>query len=878
MLLATRPLLPFFPAIIIPPMSDLENAAVMADESSAAAQCEGGYFGIPADKLTPLFRQYLAIKREHPAAILLYRLGDFYEMFGPDAQRACGILGVMLTAREAAKGMKVPMCGVPHHALMRYVKKLVDAGEMVAVCDQMEDPAQAKGIVRRAVTRVITAGTLVEDEFLSEDSGVFLLTLCEHKGRLGFLLLEASGGRVGFTELDAKRGRERMLAEIERVRPQELLIDETLAASAEMAAFQRAHPLAVVHTFAKGVSVQDAEFFAKKFLGSEHLDGFGLKGAGAALIGLFHLVRYLREVFKVGQPKLFVQPLALDAKLMLDERAVRHLELFALQENGAARELAGGMFGILNCARTAMGKRLLKERLAAPFAEPAVINNYLDAVEELAQGEDAARVLGDALARVADVERIVNRVCLDRTNPRELAKLRESLTKLPDIKRALEASSAALLQRLGESLPECADAREKLDALADDPPSSGAAGAFREGFNGELDRLRNIAANGAAWFAQYEQRQRDATGIRSLRVKHTGAFGWFIEITKSNLHLVHDGMGLKRRQTLVGAERFTTEELSEHERELVSAQDDALRLEQRLLAELLDFLRSRADELHAAAMALAEADYILTLAEVARREEWARPLVDSSRVLEIKDGVHPLVQRAVSKQRFVANDAYMDNETVQVCLITGPNMGGKSTYMRMAALVVILSQMGSFVPARSAHIGVVDRIFTRIGTADALVLGKSTFMVEMVETAEILHAATERSLVILDEIGRGTSTYDGISIARAVAEYLHSGKRAHPKTLFATHYFELTDLAELFPRIRNLKVEVRMTGGELVFLYKVVPGFVDESYGVEVAKLAGLPPEVVTRAREVLAELEEVKRESLLKSRRILQMGLFVKE
>ncbi len=773
-------------------MAELENAA-------GATHGEGGYFGIAEDRLTPLFRQYLAIKREHPGAILLYRLGDFYEMFGPDAEHASLILGVMLTAREAAKGGKVPMCGVPHHALMRYVKKLVDAGEKVAVCDQMEDPSQAKGIVRRAVTRVITAGTLVEDEFLSEDSGVFLLTLCEHKGRIGFCLLEASGGRVGFTELDAKSGRERLLTEIERLKPQEILLDETLAKSEEMAQFQRNHPLAVVHKFAKDVSVPDAEFFAKKFLGSEHMDSFGLKGAGAALIALFHLVRYLREVFKVDQPKLFVQPLALDAKLMLDERAVRHLELFGLQENGAARELAGGLLGILNCARTAMGKRLLKERLAAPFSEPGVINNYLDAVEELSQSEDAARVLSDALAGVADVERINNRICLDRTNPRELAKLRESLTKLPGIKRALEASSAALLQKLGESLPECADALEQLVALADDPPSSGAAGAFREGFNGELDRLRNIAANGAAWFAQYEQLQRDATGIRSLRVKHTGAFGWFIEITKSNLHLVHDGMGFKRRQTLVGAERFTTEELSEHERELVSAEDDALKLEQRLLAELLDFLRSRADEMHAAAMALAEADYVLSLAEVARREEWARPVVDSSRVLEIKDGVHPLVQRAVSKQRFVANDAYMDNDTVQICLITGPNMGGKSTYMRMAALIVILAQMGSFVPARHAHIGVVDRIFTRIGTADALVLGKSTFMVEMVETAEILHAATERSLVILDEIGRGTSTYDGISIARAVAEFLHSGKRAHPKTLFATHYFELTDFSRAVP-------------------------------------------------------------------------------
>ncbi len=848
------------------------------EQTEDTAGAGGDYLPLPEKKLTPLFSQYLAIKREHPDAVLLYRLGDFYEMFGPDAERAAKIIGVVLTSRQAGKGVRVPMCGIPHHAMMRYVKKLVDAGEKVAVCDQMEEPGPGKRLVHRAVTRIITAGTLVEDEFLSDDSGVFLLTLAEHRGKLGFCLLESSGGRVAFTELDGKRAMARAVAEIERICPQEILLDEALARRGEIADFKKLHPMAVVHSFAKEVSAQDAEFFAKKFFGTEHLESFGLAKTPAVQIALFYLVQYLKDVFKVEEPKLFVQPFALDEKLQLDGHAVRHLELERLQEGAGPREVAGGLLGILGPAHTPMGRRLLKERLTAPFATPSVINSHLDAVSELAADEAASRALAEPLDAIDDIERIANRANLDRTNPPDLVKLRESLALIPQIKDALRTRTDALLTRFSEKLPDCAQVCKHLSALADEPRQLGGGVVFKAGFNAELDRLRDLVTSGESWFAGFEEQQRKLTGIRSLKVKHTDAFGYFIEVTKANLHLVRDEFGYHRRQTLVNAERFVTEELQTKERELNSAQADAEALERKLFEELVAFVRSRADELHTAATVIAEIDYVLALAETARREEWARPSVDSSQMLEIKGGVHPLVQRMVGRQRFVANDAFLDNGAVQINLITGPNMGGKSTYMRMVALVVILAQMGSFVPAQSARIGVVDRIFTRIGTTDALVLGKSTFMVEMVETAEILNSATDRSLVILDEIGRGTSTYDGISIARAVVEFLHEGKRAHPKTLFATHYFELTELAELLVRVRNLKVEVRSAGEELVFLYKVVPGFVDESYGVEVARMAGLPPEVIERARVVLAQLEDLKQESLQKSRRIMQLGLFGKD
>lgn len=840
------------------------------------------FLRVSEEKLTPLFKQYLGIKKQNPDCVLMYRLGDFYEMFGPDAEEVADVLGVVLTSREVSEGIRVPMCGIPHHSLMRYVKKLVDAGYKVALCDQLEEPDPRKKLVERGVTRIITAGTLVEDDFLAEDTEVFLVTVAEYKGEIGFCRLEATGGRVSYTSITGKEDKKKeainvVIEEIKRVRPQELLLDEALLKHPAISTFLRDHPLLPKHTFKKEISEADATFFLKRFLGTDFLESYGLGDTPAIRLAIFYLVRYLKDAFRVEAPKLFFQKIHPQSGLILDERAQKHLELFSLSEGseGAPTEVSRGLYGVLDRTQTPMGKRLLKRRLREPFREAEIINVYLAAVEEVLLKEDFRANISALLKKLPDSERILNRILLGRSNPFEVAKLRITLSILPKLREEVSKCKSSLFFKLTEGLTHSVELEKLLcEALADEPPINIAeGGVIRDGFSGELDREREIIKSGEKWFKDYEEKQRKRTGIRTLKVKRTDAFGWFIEVTKANLHLVPSDY--QRRQTLVGSERFVTEELKRREIELVTSREKALELEKGIFNQILEKVKESAEEIHHANEFIGEVDYLLALAETARAEKWVKPVVDNSGIIDIKGGVHPLVVKTVGRQRYVPNDAYLDGRNVQINLITGPNMGGKSTYMRMIALNVILAHMGSFVACDSAHIGVCDRIFTRMGATEALVSGKSTFMVEMVETAEILHSATDSSLVILDEIGRGTSTYDGISIARAVVEYLHEGAHAHPKTLFATHYFELTEVSEVLPRVRNLKVEVRNFGDELVFLYKVLPGFVDESYGVEVARLAGLPKEVIERARSILSQLEDIRTQSLAKTRKIMQLGLF---
>ncbi len=843
------------------------------------------WLNMPETKLTPLFKQYLLIKKEHPDCILMYRLGDFYEMFGPDAQEASQKLGIVLTARQITEGVKVPMCGVPHHSLMRYVKKLVEAGYKVALCDQLEEPDPRKKLVARGVTRIITAGTLVEDEFLSEDSEVFLMTLAEYRGNIGVCILEASGGKVGFLEFRGRgtKGKKsetfnKIIEEIKRIKPQEILIDEALISIKAISEFFQEHPFLVKHTFKKEISENDASFFIRKYLGTEFLESYELKDNSATQLTLYYLFKFLREVFKVENPKLFFHRIYPDKKLILDELAVRHLELFGLMEAGSniPNELQRGLYGILDSTLTPMGKRLLKRRLREPFAERETIEAYLTFIEELTKTESLRKGLREILRNLPDSERIMNRILLNRSNPAELARLKKTLAIVPRLKDILSAlSSKSLSAKLLHSLPESGKLLSLIStAINDEPPLNIAdGGVIREGYNAELDRLRQVIHEGELWFKNYEEKEKNNTGIRTLKVKRTEAFGWFIEVTKASTHLVPSNY--ERRQTLVGAERYVTNELRERELEIESAKERALEIEKALFDAILEQVKVEAETLHSITEVIAELDYVLSLAETAIREGWTKAEISTSGILEIKEGVHPLVLKTIGKQKFVPNDCYLDGTNVQINVITGPNMGGKSTYMRMVAILAILAHMGSFVPAKSARVSVLDRIYTRIGATDALSSGKSTFMVEMVETASILNSATDKSLVILDEIGHGTSTYDGISIARAVIEYIHEGKIGRPKTLFATHYFELTELSEILPRVRNLKVDVRNIDGELVFLYKVLPGFVDESYGVEVAKLAGLPEDVVKRARAILNELEEIRRMSLAKARQVIQLGLF---
>jgi len=853
-------------------------------EKSAKTGSKDEFFGFPEGKLTPLFKQYLAIKKDHPDCILMYRLGDFYEMFGKDAVEASNVLGIVLTKRQVAEGYNVPMCGIPHHSLMRYVKRLVEEGYKVALCDQLEEPSPKKKLVERGVTRIITAGTLVEDAFLTEDSQIFLMTVAEHHGSIGLATLEASGGRVLVAPMQrARRGDlqpalKEVTTEIARLRPQEVLLDETLEGNHTMTAFFREHPFIVKHTFKKEIGEKDAEYFLRSFLGTPFLESHGIKDSPATLIAIFYLIKYIKDVFKVESPKLFFQRVHPKERLILDERAQRHLELFELAEGSqsAPPELARGLLGLIDKTKTPMGKRLLKQRMLAPFGLRERIDAQLDLVEALVRNDRLRAQVRERLEGISDSERILNRILLNRTNPLEVAQLRTTLNSVPPLKDALTQITPQLEQLgLTGKFTTNEDLIQLLNkAIADEPPSDlNSLGVIKDGYSEELDTTRRMVSEGSAWFQHYEEKERRRTGIRSLKVKRTDAFGWFIEVSKPNLHLVPKDY--ERLQTLVSAERFVTAELKKVQAELALAEEKQRELEQEIFAFILNEIRKHADQIHNLNEAISEIDYAQSLAEASSKEGWTRPEVTESGVLEIRGGVHPIVQRAVGKQGFVANDAYLDSENVQINIITGPNMGGKSTYMRMVALVVILAQMGCFVPAEKAQIPITDRIFTRIGAADTVATGKSTFMVEMVETAEILNSSTDRSLVILDEVGRGTSTYDGISIARAVLEYLHSGLRGRPKVLFATHYFELTALSEILPRVRNLKVDVRNVNDELVFLYKVVPGFTDESYGVEVAKLAGLPKQVIDRARVILSELEQVRRESLLKAKKAMQLPLF---
>jgi len=846
----------------------------------------------PADrsKLTPLFKQYTAIKAEHPQALLLYRLGDFYEMFGPDAVTGAQLLGLTLTSRACYQGYKVAMCGVPHHAATRYIKQLVQAGEVVAICEQTEDPAQATGLVERQVTRIITAGTLVEDEYLAADTSNFLAVLTKRGNTYGAALLESSGGLVQLFELPAgdaptAGGTKQShplapaLEMLLRHHPAELLLPQALYEEPAAQAV-RTTPGLTCRVYPPLPSDRDMAYFLKRYFKVKSLAPFGLKRAHAAQAALFALIRYLKETFKADKLALSPRLVPVAGQLYLDRRAVAHLELLSNLDPAAPGE---GLYGLLNRCHTAGGRRALKQWLLAPSADYEVITQRHDAVEALVTSRDLAKALAELLESLQDVERITNRVVLRRTHPKELRALIDSLPILHQLKAQLRAQPGKQLSALGETISDFSDLHHKLDHLiADDPPVRiDESGIIRSGMDTDCDKLREILSSGKSWFSAYQQSERERTGIRNLKVKHTGAFGYFIEVSKANLALVPSEY--ERRQTLVNAERFITVKLKDRETEVNTAAERLYTRERELFEQALSAIANMANELANAARAASELDVLLSLAEVATEHQWSRPQLlnepasapaESHERLELSAGCHPLVQRDVGDQYYTKNDCYLSPADQQIMLLTGPNMGGKSTYLRMIAATAILNQLGGFVPAQHACLPIFDRIYTRVGAQDYLSHGQSTFMVEMLETAEILNTCGSRSLILLDEVGRGTSTYDGISIAKAVIEYLHEHP-ARPFTLFATHFFELTDLSVVLPRLRNYHVEVARDKGQFVFLYKVSPGAASDSFGVEVAAMAGLPAAVVTRARDVLRELESVQAEARQRARRALQLGLF---
>ena len=760
-----------------------------------------------------MMRQYLAIKREVPAgAIVMFRLGDFYEIFGEDAIVAAPILGATLTHRG-----NQPMCGVPHHALNAYLAKLIRAGKTAALCDQMEDPKLAKGLVRREVTRIVTPGTVTEDGLLDETANNYVAAA----SGLALALLDLPTGEFFVETFPTVAKFDEAL---ERFRPAELIRAEGDRA----------------WTF----SLDAAQETLQRHFKVLSLEGFGLEG-GDAVSAAGALLYYVGTTLRHSLGH--VRRLAVrhgDDALVLDAGTVRHLQL--LPGGEVTREAS--LFGVLDVTRTPMGARALRNWIALPLARAADINRRLDAVETFVRDRSALSCVRGLLTGVRDLERLIAKVDAQRANPRDLKGLANSLRPIPEIAAALAPLG------LAEGLTAQPEAVELVDrAIASEPPVLLTDGGFiAPGYDAELDELRTVATEGHRWLAEFQVREQERTGIRTLKVKHVSTFGFVIEIPKGSVALAP--ADYERRQTLTTGERFVTAELKEYERKVVGAQEKAVAIEQRLYRELLARLAELTVAIQETAVALGRIDATMSLADRALAAGYVRPTVDESDVLEIADGRHPVVEQLPDAEPFVPNSARLNTSTDLIMLITGPNMAGKSTYIRQVATLAVMAHLGSFVPASSMRLGVLDRVFTRIGAGDDLAHGRSTFLVEMQEAANILNNATAKSLIVLDEIGRGTSTFDGISIAWSVAEYLYGRTRA--KTLFATHYHELTDLAEAFPGIRNYTVKVKEDGGRVVFLRRIAPGVAEKSFGIHVGAMAGLPQEVVKRASEILRNLE----------------------
>ena len=816
---------------------------------------------------TPLMRQYSAIKKEHPTALLFFRLGDFYELFFDDAILAARELQITLTSRNKEKGVAVPMCGVPYHAAEGYIAKLIRKGFKVAICEQMENPSLAKKLVRREVTRVVTPGT-ASDSSLSAEENNFLAALAQFEDRVGFAALDLSTGEFRATEFRGQDAARRIQEELQHLRPKELLYGSAAplfegGKSAAQAALPRPKAAGVLWSetplddwiFAPDHAVPLLE----NHFGVLSLEGFGLAGKLAAASAAGAILYYVRSTQRgtldhVDRIGFYERQNC----LVLDAVTVRNLELIEPLFFGTDEGVT--LFRSVDATITPMGKRLLRSWMLRPSIDLAEISSRLDAVEAEVNDIVAREELRRALDGILDLERLLSRVTLETANPRDVLALAASLSKIPALRAAVARFAPQRLKTLHAAMDELGDLRTRIDrTIVPEPPLSlSDGGVIQVGFSQELDELRDLGRNSKQYLAQIEVRERQRTGIASLKVKFNSIFGYYLEVSKPNLHLVPPNY--ERKQTLVNAERFTTPELKEYESKILDAQEKIVDIERRIFSELRSAIAGEARRIRQTALALAEVDVLSAFAYVAALRNYCRPKFDESGDLEIIAGRHPVIELQEgtgSADRFVPNDLYLNSTTHAILVLTGPNMGGKSTYLRQAALTVIMAQMGSFVPAASARLPVVDRVFTRIGASDNLARGRSTFMVEMTETAAILHTATPRSLILLDEVGRGTATFDGLAIAWAAIEYIHARTRA--KTLFATHYFELTELADRLSGVKNYHVSVKETPNGIVFLRKVEAGAADRSYGIEVAKLAGLPQEVIERAREVLAEHESAE-------------------
>ncbi|MDD4091175.1 MAG: DNA mismatch repair protein MutS [Smithellaceae bacterium] len=803
--------------------------------------------------LTPAMKQYVEIKEKYPDCILFYRMGDFYEMFFEDAQRAAPLLEITLTSRNKSSKDAVPLCGVPYHAASAYITRLVEKGYKVAVCEQVEDPKNAKGIVRREVVRVITPGLVLDEENLKAGENNYLACLTAGPDALGLAFLDLSTGEFYIGEFP---GREALLAAAEPLAFRELLVAKTFPDPVLVKMLEARMPSVCVNTIdAAGFESGQADEVLERELAASVLETSALRKLPEAKIAAAEILRYVNATQQVRAGHISaLREYAPRNYLMLNEAARRNLEIFATLQDGRS---AGSLFSLINETLTPMGARRLRWWMGYPLASPERIRGRLAAVAEIKDSRAVREELRKILSGVYDLERLAGRVALMAATPRDLVALKTSLAVLPGLRSGLEEFTAPDLITLRKDMTDMSATVHLLSrAIVADPPARAQDGGFiAAGYDEELDRLRSISADGKKWIAALEARERQATGIHSLKIGYNSVFGYYIEVTKANAELVPDSY--VRKQTLVNAERYINQELKEFEQTVLHAEEKIRERENELFGALRENLLPDIPEIQYNAFCVAELDATCALAEAAEKYSYVCPEIDDGDVIDIQDGRHPVVEAALKKEGFVPNDALLDLSQNRLLVITGPNMAGKSTYIRQVALIVLLAQMGSFVPASRARIGVVDKIFTRIGASDSLVKGQSTFMVEMMETAQILTEATPRSLVILDEVGRGTSTFDGLSIAWAVAEYIHDYAGQGMRTLFATHYHQLTDLAASRQGAKNYNIAVKEWGEKIIFLRRIMEGGTSRSYGIEVARIAGVPADVIARAREILQNLEK---------------------
>ena len=788
--------------------------------------------------VTPLRKQYLRIKQKYPEAIVFFRLGDFYETFDEDAKVASRELDVVLTSREMGKGQRVPMAGIPHHALDNYLAKLINRGHKVAICEQLTPPG--KGLVERDVIRVVTPGTVVEPNLLESKSNNYLVSLAIEGKQAGIAYVDISTSEFATTQLPT----ESVMPELERLQPSEVLIPEGTDDYARLA-------FTVSRLDEYWFDLEIARGALLEHFSVATLEGYGCASLPLAIKAAGALVHYVKETQKETLPHLSkLATYSTDSFMTLDGQTIRNLELF---QGGRWGETGHSLLSVIDLSKTAMGGRLLRNWLGHPLLDLTILNQRQDAVAWFHQDSLARRKVTSLLSDIADLERLVNRVSSGRVIPRELLALHSSLEKVPDLKAAM--AEAGTMNWLNTELKPCPDIVDLIArAVADEPGDLEQGGVIREGFSPELDEVRDNSRQAKQYLAGLERRERQRTGIKSLRVGYNRVFGYYIEVSRANLNLAPSDY--IRKQTLAEAERFFTPELKEYESLILNAQEKIAELETTIFRQLCQQISAAGGQILATARATAQIDALSSLAEVASHHGYMKPMLNNDDIIDIKGGRHPIVERSIGSDDFVPNDTYLCNENTQLIILTGPNMSGKSTYLRQVALIILLAQIGSFVPADTANIGIVDRIFTRIGAQEDLAAGQSTFMVEMTEAANILNNATPRSFIILDEIGRGTSTYDGLSIAWAVVEFIHNHPELGAKTLFATHYHELVDLADILPRVKNFNVMVAEEGNRVVFLHRIAPGGTDRSYGIHVAQLAGLPRSVIARAQEVLDELE----------------------